>query len=56
MGGGIPIPDNLDAEKDEDNRIFVKLIFDSFEHYSKYEEEIKAFAEDVGAEFGLIKG
>ena len=56
LGGGIPIPDNLDAEKDEDNRIFVKLIFDSFGHYSKHEEEIKAFAEDIGAEFGLIKG
>ena len=49
-------PESLDAEKDEDDRIFVKLIFDSFEHYSKHEEEVKAFSEDIGAEFGLMKG
>lgn len=53
---GIPIPDNLDAEPDPDDRVFVKLTFDDYPSYSKHETDIKAFADHIGAEFGLMKG
>jgi hypothetical protein len=56
LGQEMEFPETLDAEKDEDERIYVKLIFDDYDHFQKHEDETKAFAESVGAEFGLVKG
>lgn len=49
-------PDNLDAEEETDSRINVKLTFPDYPHYAKVEDELKAFADQIGAEFGLMKG
>ena len=48
-------PVNLDAEEDEDRRICVKLTFPEYKAFSTHEEQIKAFAEEIGAEYGLMK-
>lgn len=50
-------PDKLDAEEDysADEPIACKLKFDDYAEYRKHEKEIKAFAEEIGAEFSVIK-
>lgn len=54
VGGGIP--ENLDAEPETDQHIYVKLTFPDFNSYAPHEDEIKTLAEKVGAEFGLVRG
>ena len=50
------IPENLDAEEDTEHKIFVKLTFQNYQDYAPHEEELKKIAEEIGAEFGLMKG
>ncbi|MBO5959310.1 MAG: ParB N-terminal domain-containing protein [Lentisphaeria bacterium] len=53
LGGAVP--DNLDAEEDEDRKISVKFTFPDFRSYAPHENELKQVADDVGAVFGLVK-
>lgn len=57
IGGGIPIPDNLDAEEDysPEAPIAGKLTFHNYAEYARHEEEMKRFAEEIGAEFSVVK-
>lgn len=48
-------PENLDAEEDQDHKIHVKLTFPDYESFAPHETDIKAFAEEIGAEYGLAK-
>jgi ParB-like chromosome segregation protein Spo0J len=48
-------PKNLDAEESKDEKIYVKLTFMDYKSFVSHEEEIKRFAENIGAEYGLMK-
>ena len=48
-------PENLDAEEEQDHKIHVKLTFPDYESFALHENDIKAFAEKIGAEYGLMK-
>ena len=51
-----PIPDNLDGEDyPEDGPVSVKLTFDNFKAYQRYEADVKEAAEEWGAVFALVK-
>ena len=49
--GGEEYPDEseLDAETEENEKTVARLVFPDYKSYSKYEREIKEFAESVGA-------
>jgi len=47
--GDDEIPDDLDAEDTEEYKTIVKFTFDDFKTYSKAEERLKEFAEEIGA-------
>ena len=50
-------PENLDAEEEysPDVPLACKLKFDNYAEYRNHEEDIKAFAEEIGAEFSVVK-
>lgn len=48
-------PLNLDDESESDGKCSIKFTFDSFNAYAPYEEELKEFAERIGAVFSVIK-
>lgn len=49
-------PENLDGEDyNPDAALACKLTFDSFSEYHEHEDEIKAFAESIGATFSVVK-
>lgn len=50
------IPTNLDAEEETDHKIHVKLTFPDYRSFSDHEIEIKEFADQIGAVYGLMKG
>ena len=52
----IDFPENLDAEEETDHKIFVKFTFPDYSTYAEHENELKDMADQVGAEFGLMKG
>ena len=52
----IDFPENLDAEEQTEHKIFVKFTFPDYQSYAPHEDELKDFADQVGAEFGLMKG
>ena len=52
----IDFPENLDAEEETDHKIFVKLTFPDYSSYASHENDLKDFADQIGAEFGLMKG
>jgi len=56
-GGGNPIPDNLDAEEDYNSSapIAGKFTFSNYVEYAQHEQELKDFAEEIGAEFSVVK-
>lgn len=56
-GGGNPIPDNLDADEDYNSSapIAVKLTFHNYVGYAQHEQELKDFADEIGAEFSVVK-
>lgn len=45
----IPDIDELDADTDVDEKTVVRLVFTDYKSYSVHEEEIKNFAEEIGA-------
>lgn len=49
-------PENLDAEDEPEQKIYVRFTFPDFAAYSPHEQELKQLAETIGAEFGLVKG
>ena len=57
MGGGNPIPDNLDAEEDYNSSapIACKFTFSNYAEYAQHEQELKDFADEIGAEFSVVK-
>ena len=57
MGGGNPIPDNLDAEEDYNSSapIAGKFTFSNYVEYAQHEQELKNFADEIGAEFSVVK-
>jgi len=57
IGGGNPIPDNLDAEEDYNSSapIAGKFTFSNYVEYAQHEQELKDFAEEIGAEFSVVK-
>lgn len=56
-GGGNPIPDNLDAEEDYNSSspIAGKFTFNNYVEYAQHEQELKDFADEIGAEFSVVK-
>ena len=56
-GGGLTIPDNLDADEDYNPSapIAGKFTFSNYVEYAQHEEELKEFAERIGAEFSVVK-
>ena len=56
-GGGLPIPNNLDAEEDYNSSapIAGKFTFSNYTEYAQHEQELKDFAEEIGAEFSVVK-
>ena len=44
-----PGVDELDADVEQDEKTVVRLVFPDFKSYSRYEIEIKDFAESIGA-------
>ncbi len=50
-------PENLDAEEEysPDAPLACKLKFDNYAEYRNHEEDIKAFSEEIGAEFSVVK-
>ena len=44
-----PGVDELDADMEQDEKTVVRLVFQDFKSYSRYEIEIKDFAESIGA-------
>ena len=52
-----PIPDRLDADEEynPEAEIGVKLVFHNYVEYHQHEQTIKDFAEDIGAEFSVVK-
>lgn len=57
MGGGLTYPDNLDADEDYNPSapIAGKFTFSNYVEYAQHEEELKEFAECIGAEFSVVK-
>ena len=58
LNGGVnPIPDNLDAEEDYNSSapIAGKFTFSNYVEYAQHEQELKDFAEEIGAEFSVVK-
>lgn len=57
IGGGNPIPDNLDADEDYNSSapIAGKFTFRNYVEYAQHEQELKDFAEEIGAEFSVVK-
>ena len=57
IGGANPIPDNLDAEEDYNSSapIAGKFTFSNYVEYAQHEQELKDFAEEIGADFSVIK-
>lgn len=55
--GGNPIPDNLDADEDYNSSapIAGKFTFSNYVEYAQHEQELKDFAEEIGAEFSVVK-
>ena len=56
MFDDMEIPDDLDSDKPEDNKIYVRFTFPDYQSYSPHESELKSIAEEFGAVFGLVKG
>lgn len=56
-GGGNPIPDNLDADEDYNSSapIAGKFTFGNYVEYAQHEQELKDFAEKIGAEYAVVK-
>ena len=52
----VDFPENLDAEEETEHKIHVKLTFPDYQSFSPHEDEIKQFADSIGAEYGLMKG
>ena len=52
----IDFPENLDADEETEHKIHVKLTFPDYQSYVPHENELKEFADRIGAEFGLMKG
>lgn len=51
-----PIPDDLDGEDyDSQSPMGVKLTFVNYDAYAEHEQEIKEFAESVGATYSVVK-
>jgi hypothetical protein len=52
-----PIPDHLDADEEYNSEaeIGVKLVFHNYAEYRQHEQTIKDFAEEIGAEFSVVK-
>ena len=57
IGGGNPIPDNLDADEDYNSSapIAGKFTFSNYVEYAQHEQELKDFADEIGAEFSVVK-
>ena len=57
IGGGNPIPDNLDADEGYNSSapIAGKFTFNNYVEYAQHEQELKDFAEEIGAEFSVVK-
>lgn len=57
LGGGNPIPDNLDSEEEysPDAPIAGKLTFKNYIEYAQHEQEMKDFADECGAIFSVVK-
>jgi len=57
IGGGNPIPDNLDAEEDYNSSapIAGKFTFSNYSEYAQHEQELKDFADEIGAEYSVVK-
>lgn len=51
----LPETGELDAEKEESNRIVVHITFDTFAEYEAHEEQVKEFADSVGAKYSIGK-
>lgn len=51
---GGDIPDDLDAEEVKEKTV-ARLVFESFDDYKEHEEEIKNFAEQIGANVTIGK-
>lgn len=49
------IPDELDADDETDGKTVVRLVFESFSDYKVNEQEIKEFAENIGASMTIGK-
>ena len=56
-GGGNPFPDNLDAEEDYNSSapIACKFTFSNYVEYAQHEQKLKDFADEIGAEFSVVK-
>lgn len=52
---GMGEPLNLDDETESDGKCSIKFTFESFNDYSVHEEELKEFAERIGAVFSVVK-
>lgn len=57
IGGGNLIPDNLDADEDYNScaPIAGKFTFSNYTEYAQHEQELKDFADEIGAEFSVVK-
>ena len=57
LDGGNPIPDNLDADEDYNSSapIAGKFTFSNYVEYAQHEQELKDFAEKIGAEYSVVK-
>ena len=52
----MPLPDNLDAEEGyEGQPLACKLTFNNYSEYSEHEQEIKDFADEIGAKFSVVR-
>jgi site-specific DNA-methyltransferase (adenine-specific) len=45
----LPVPENLDAEEETDTKTVVRLVFPDFRTYKAHEQDIKDFANMIGA-------
>lgn len=56
-GGGTPIPDKLDADEEYNPSapIAAKLTFGNYVEYAQHEQDVKDFADDIGADFSVVK-
>ena len=54
----LDFPENLDADEPavSDHKINVKFTFPNYQSYSEHEDELKSLADEIGAEFGLMRG